>query len=589
MGCRPSKHASSKIRAAEAMGGGFGAHFGSGKFSRRVRPGGFPTQVKNSTSLAACHPSTEFSDFSTTTATYNSPGYKTSKITVRLSSDGSTLEIEKCEIEPEVVIQRSESAPILPSTDASQEQTTTSFQQIVCADVAPVPYQFRSEKNEYNDNHSLLCSEFHTRIISSELRDNRTTPIRAPKATIDELDDFSITLPKATLAVQEETYLLSSATSYEKGSTKSHSSPGPFRHGKIDKSSSEKQDVQLRNTVDNTELLGKVGENRPDCIGRHLNCIVRTESAEVLCIGADCKSTSCSCNEVHFKDSVSPSAGASGISGRSHIESVQRKLAFCSYSHTTDESWDRGIFGLGNFIETHAHTKEHSRDGSEIDIYGDDLSSPIDKAGELPQISHQTYAVRASSLAIVEPGDSIKAKHNHTVSDKTRNPTHSCSSCQTQRWVPDITGANFYPHKRSGEGRNLIKSVTNEITLSVPCISHCPHGYKENVNMVTMENSVVEECTTEGFDETGNCVCTLEVPHTPRVTTSDCSLTCKEGIPVVMETELKAEEVEETDDVVSDCDIAYVHRDFINDFEDIFDDDCADAHPPEVAFSSPDK
>ncbi|XP_067683276.1 uncharacterized protein [Haliotis asinina] len=567
MGCRPSKHASSKIRAAEAMGGGFGGHFGSGKFSRRVRPGGFPTQVKNSTSLAACQPSTEFSDFSTTTATYNSPGYKTSKITVRLSSDGSTLEIEKCEIEPKVVIQRSESAPVLPCVDASGEQTTPSFQQIVCADVSPVPYQFRSEKSEFNESVSLPCSEFHARIVSSGQFDNQTTQIRAPKATIDELDDFTITLPKATLAVQEETYLFSPNTSFGKGSSESHSSPGSIRHDEIDKSSSQKQDVQLRNRVGNADLLAKVVKNRSDCIAPPLNCIARAESADVLCIEMDCKSTSCSCNEVYFKDSQSPSAGASAISDRSHIESVQRKLAFCSYSHTTDESWDQRISGLGDFTETHAHTRQDSRDGSEIDFYGDDLSSSIDKAGQLPQISHQPYAVRASSLAIVEPGDSIKAKHNHTVSDKTRNMSQSCSSCKTQRWIPDITGANFNPHKRLGEGRNLIKSVTNEITLSVPRVSQCSLGCNENVNMVTSETSVGEnQSTSEAADETGNCIRRLEVPHAPMMTASDCSLTCKEGIPVVMETELKAEEVEKTDDVVSECDIAYVHRDFINVF-----------------------
>lgn len=113
MGCRPSRHASNKIRGAWSED----STNVTDVESTQTRPS---TNTRLSATSSRSR-TTDFSEFSTATGIYRQRGdIRTSKITVRLSTDGSTLEIEKCEVDGSndcsnfAVLPRTCSEPTLP-------------------------------------------------------------------------------------------------------------------------------------------------------------------------------------------------------------------------------------------------------------------------------------------------------------------------------------------------------------------------------------------------------------------------------------------------------------------------------------------
>ncbi|ESP03524.1 hypothetical protein LOTGIDRAFT_171314 [Lottia gigantea] len=121
MGCKFSKKSSGRVGVIETFKSAHYQPLISSKITRKLR-----TRKKDSRKLEYSS-NIKFSDFSTTSATYVKSASETSKITVRLSCDGSTLEIEQCDTTHEIVddlseikvfnerVVRSLSVPILSS------------------------------------------------------------------------------------------------------------------------------------------------------------------------------------------------------------------------------------------------------------------------------------------------------------------------------------------------------------------------------------------------------------------------------------------------------------------------------------------
>lgn len=126
MGCRPSKQATSKVRAVEhkedfkcsCSPRKIRKHHkcaSGSNLSRRIsgsgRGGSKQSLSSNHKPRSSKSADVDFPAFSTTTAVYRTSASKTSKITLRLSCDGSTLEIEQCDYDLEKVRGESESKP----------------------------------------------------------------------------------------------------------------------------------------------------------------------------------------------------------------------------------------------------------------------------------------------------------------------------------------------------------------------------------------------------------------------------------------------------------------------------------------------
>lgn len=128
MGCRPSKQATSKVRAVEYKSDptclcsprkarkNHKCSSSSSVSSRRVSSGSKSSSKKHNQGSSHKQrsgrgPDVDFPAFSTTTAVYRTSASKTSKITLRLSCDGSTLEIEQCDYDLEKVRGETESKP----------------------------------------------------------------------------------------------------------------------------------------------------------------------------------------------------------------------------------------------------------------------------------------------------------------------------------------------------------------------------------------------------------------------------------------------------------------------------------------------
>ncbi|KAI8771708.1 hypothetical protein BgiBS90_027243 [Biomphalaria glabrata] len=108
MGCRPSKQATSKVRAVDeslclcSPRKVRKNHKCSGSTSKPLVTGSKKHSLSSGhRPRSANGASMDFPAFSTTTAVYRKSASKTSKITLRLSCDGSTLEIEQCDYDLE--------------------------------------------------------------------------------------------------------------------------------------------------------------------------------------------------------------------------------------------------------------------------------------------------------------------------------------------------------------------------------------------------------------------------------------------------------------------------------------------------------
>ncbi|XP_041350231.1 uncharacterized protein LOC121369318 [Gigantopelta aegis] len=176
MGCRSSKHGFSKVRVSETARSGTNSVTSSSRklFSKKIRSvtswssGQWNStavlktpETSKETSDNASSKELQFSDFCTTKATYNKFGSKTSTITVRLSSDGSTLQIEQCEIPADISIQRSESAPCLGCRKGKLENNINKTF-TVAAQMTPFSlggFGGHSRESSFNTIKTVNCSQ----------------------------------------------------------------------------------------------------------------------------------------------------------------------------------------------------------------------------------------------------------------------------------------------------------------------------------------------------------------------------------------------------------------------------------------------